>query len=85
MPFFGGKTLRGHLRLGVTLQGQRLDLRVRDITVAGVSLPNAWLGGIKDVNLAEEYLAEDEVLKAFLAGIEALTIDRGRITMVLAE
>jgi hypothetical protein len=85
VPVLGGKTLRGRVEVRVALDDQQLDLRVQDVTVAGVSLPNAWLGGVKDVNLAQEYFAKDDVLKAFLAGIESLSIDKGRITMILAE
>lgn len=84
-PFLGGKTIRAKLRLRVQFEDAKLVVRVADVTLAGLSLPNAWLGGVKNVDLVEEYFAGDEVLSAFVQGIEALEVMPGKLRLVLAE
>ena len=43
---FGGKTVRVRLSLNAQLVEERLEIVVRDISLAGFPLPNAWIGGI---------------------------------------
>ena len=49
-------------------------MSIREVSVGGVPLPNAWLGSLKDVNLVGEHLENDPGLQAFWAGIEELEI-----------
>ena len=85
VPFLGGKTLRGKVSFGVQLDSGKLSLRIDDVRVCGISLPNAWLGGLKDVDLAEKFFAGDPAFQAFVAGIESLNINPDGLKLVLAE
>jgi len=82
----GGKTLRGSVdvKIDKTPDG-RLALIVRDVTVCGVPLPNAWLGDIKNKNLLEEFASDNEILQAFANGIEDIAFVDGSMRVRLAQ
>jgi hypothetical protein len=83
-PVLGGRTIRATLALGVQLVGGRVEVWIRDLSLGGFPLPNAWLGGIKHVDLVEMYFADDPAMQAFVDGIESLRIDSGGITLTPA-
>jgi hypothetical protein len=86
VPLLSGTTLRLSLALGAHMdENKKVALQVRDIRVGGVPLPNAWLGGIKGVNLTEETLQNDPAIQRFLAGIQSLSITPDGLRVVLAE
>ena len=85
VPKVGGRRLRGKVDVRVKLEGDALDVRIDDVTVGGISLPNAWLAGIKGVNLVESYLSEDPALVAFTAGIKSFEIKNDELRVVLEE
>jgi hypothetical protein len=84
-PFLGGKTLRGRVQFGVTQAGDHVAVRITDVRVWGISLPNAWLGGLKGVDLFEELASGDEGLKSLSDGVESIRAEPGRLTIRLAE
>lgn len=82
----GGKTLRGSVDVGISkLPEGKLALIVRDVTVCGLPMPNAWLGNIKNQNLIEQFGSENEILKIFADGIEHIEIVDGQMRVRLAE
>lgn len=83
-PVLGGKTIRATLTLGVTLEAHQLHVRVADLSIGGFPLPNAWLGGLKKVDLIQEYYGNDPAMQAFVEGIEALKVDDEGITLTPA-
>lgn len=85
-PLFGGTTLRLRFALGVRMaDDKRMTVQVNDISVGGVPLPNAWLGNIKGVNLADERLEADPALQRFFDGIKTLEVRDGELRVVLNE
>ncbi|MEZ5301636.1 MAG: hypothetical protein R3F11_13440 [Verrucomicrobiales bacterium] len=84
-PFVGGKTLRARLTLATLLEEGGLKLAITDLSVNGVPLPNAWLGGVKGQNLLEEYESEHPVLKALGDGIANFEVQDGQVVITLAE
>lgn len=75
LPLLSGTTLRLRLRLSAAMTASRHpEVQIREVSVGGVPLPNAWLGSLKDVNLVGEHLENDPGLQAFWAGIEELEI-----------
>jgi hypothetical protein len=83
-PFIGGKTLRLRLSLRTFLdETGRLAIIVQDVTVGGVPLPGAWLGGLKGANIVDEYSAEHGLLKALADGIEHFEVQDDKMTIVL--
>ena len=83
-PIFPDKTLKGRARFLLTEENGSPSVVLDDVTIWGISLPNAWLGNIKGENLVE--LVADELQNNFIAdGIESLQVNRNEIVIHLAE
>jgi hypothetical protein len=84
-PVLGGKTLR--LKAGVELAYKegRPVVKLRGVSLMGVPLPNAWLGGMKNIDLVREFSADEGMWKAFSDGVESISIAEGRILVRLKE
>jgi hypothetical protein len=83
-PFFAGKKVRVRLTFGTGLTpDHKLSFIFDDVSVGGISLPNAWLGDLKGVDLVEKNLQTDPALQRFLAGIQSLEIHSGSAKVVL--
>ena len=83
-PVLGGRTIRATLALGVRLVANRLQVQVTDLSLGGFPLPNAWLGGLKNVDLVETYFADGPAMRAFVEGIESLSVNADGITLTPA-
>tara|TARA_R110002096_G_scaffold403766_3_gene601327 strand:+ start:27352 stop:28137 length:786 start_codon:yes stop_codon:yes gene_type:complete len=89
VALIGGKSLR--LSLDLALQkspGGSMDLTIRDVNIAGVPMPTAWLelAGIpKGENLLAGLESEYEFFRQIVAGIEVLDISSGELRVRLAE
>ncbi|AHE98533.1 arginine N-succinyltransferase [Thioalkalivibrio paradoxus ARh 1] len=79
IPLFGGRRLRVQTGLQLLTRDERVQARLVGVSVAGVPLPDAWLGGLK----GQDLLATSG-LAALGAGIEALQVDDGRLDLLLA-
>ncbi len=86
VPFFGGKTIRAGAAVAtyVDLDG-KLAIVIEDVSLNGVPLPNAWLGGVKGLNLVENYENRDPFIRALAEGIEELEVRNGEIYLRLAK
>ena len=84
-PVLGGKILR--LRSGVELsfKNGRPVVILKGVTVMGVPLPNAWLGGIKNMDLVETFGTEAGFWKAFSDGVEDIRVEEGLMKVILKE
>lgn len=84
-PMLGGKIIR--LKAGVELAytDGRPVVKLRGVSLMGVPIPNAWLGGMKNIDLVKEFSADQGAWKAFSDGIEAINIAEGRIQVRLKE
>ncbi len=58
---------------------------LKGVSVMGVPIPNAWLGGLKNIDLVEYYGAESGFWKSFADGIDNIIIMDGSLTLVLKE
>jgi hypothetical protein len=85
VPVLGGRTVRFKIALEVQLKaGHRLGLQVSDISMGGISPPNAWLGGIKGRDLLAG-MELDPAAKAFAEGIKSVEVGSGEIRVVLND
>lgn len=84
LPILGGKTIRLKVAMKVELVDRQLQVTVRDVLVGGFPMPNAWLGGIKDIDLVERYFKDNELMRAFVDGIDELRIENGQIILIPA-
>ncbi|MBS0001957.1 MAG: hypothetical protein KFF45_02650 [Thioalkalivibrio sp.] len=79
LPMFGGRRVRVQAGLQVTTEGDRVQARLLGVSVAGVPLPNAWLGGFKGRDLLE-----GSALSALGAGIQSVEVGDGWVAVRLA-
>ena len=83
-PVLGGKTLKVKAGLELAYAGGRPRVVLRGISVMGVPLPNAWLGGIKNVDLVQEF-GDSGFWKAFADGVEDIRVEEGSLKITLRE
>ncbi len=84
IPVIGGKTLRAKARILVKNDKGSPAVILDDLTVWGISLPNAWLADLKGQNLIE--FAADEIgHNAIADGIDDLHVAPGQIILDLAD
>lgn len=84
-PVLGGRTVR--LKAGVTFsykEGRPIVI-LRGITVMGVPVPNAWLGGTKNIDLVREFGTDSGFWKVFADGVEDIRVEEGLFTITLKE
>ena len=85
MPFFGGKTLKVTAGLELRFAEGRPVVALRGMSLWGVPIPNAWLGGIKNVDLVKEFGEQGGFWRAFAAGVEDIRIEQKQLTVRLRE
>ncbi len=84
-PIIGGKTLR--LRAGVELvwrDGQPVVI-LKGVSLMGVPLPNAWLGGLKNIDLMQEFGGQPGFWQSLGAGLESISVQDDKISLRLRE
>jgi len=84
-PFLGGQTLRVKSGIAITMIKDRPSLVLQGVSVMGVPLPNAWLGGLKNVDLIEEFGKDSGFWQAFAAGVEHIDVEDGKLNIRLKE
>jgi hypothetical protein len=76
-PIFGGKILRVRTGVVFTYDKGKPVIILKGITIMGVPIPNAWLGGIKNIDLVEQFGADTGFWKTFSDGVEDISIEEG--------
>jgi hypothetical protein len=84
-PILGGKILRVRTGVGFAYAKGKPVVVLKGITIMGVPLPNAWLGGIKNIDLVKEFGADKGFWKTFSEGIEDIRVKEGRLKITLKE
>jgi len=85
MPVLGGKTLRLTAGLELDYRHERPVVILRGISVMGVPIPSAWLGGLKNVDLVGEFGGDPGFWKSFSDGVELIEIRDGELRVKLRE
>jgi hypothetical protein len=85
MPFFGGKMLKVSAGLELRFAEGRPVVALRGVSLWGVPIPNAWLGGIKNIDLVKEFGGQGGFWHVFAAGVEDIRVEEGRLTVRLRE
>ena len=84
-PFFGGKTLKVSGATELSYQGGQPVIVMKGVSVWGVPIPNAWLGGLKNIDLVREFGGTDGFWKSVAEGIEDINVEDGKLLIQLAE
>ncbi len=83
-PVFPNQKIRLRFTFGTSLTPEhKLSLKLDDLSLGGISLPNSWIGDIKGVDLVAENVESDPALQKFLAGIQSMEIHNGTLRLVL--
>ena len=84
-PVMGGQILKVRAGMELAYRDNRPVAILKGVSVMGVPIPNAWLGGMKNIDLVEYYGNEAGFWKAFADGVENIHIEDGNITLLLKE
>jgi hypothetical protein len=84
-PMLGGKTLRVNAGVELAYQGSRPIVVLKGVSIMGVPIPNAWLGNLKNVDLVQEFGADQGFWKSFADGVEYIQVEDGRLLVKLKE
>lgn len=84
-PLLGGKTIRVRAGLELAYRQDRPVIKLKGISLMGIPLPNAWLGGIKNIDLVEEYGNDPGLWNSFSEGIDAISVHEGKLFIRLKE
>jgi hypothetical protein len=84
-PVMGGKTLR--LRAGVELAYRegRPVLILKGVSLMGFPLPNAWIGGLKNIDLMQEFGGQPGFWQSLGNGLESIQVREGELHLKLRE
>ncbi len=89
VSYIGGKTIRIKVAFNTKLDADhKLNFSLADVSVGGISLPNAWLYDAKGLNLFADNgpgSVNSEFLQRFAAGIKDFQIRNGELRMVLND
>ena len=83
-PIMGGKTLKVAAGLELAYTNQRPMVILKGVSVMGIPVPGAWLGGLKNVDLINEF-GDKGFWKAFAEGVELLKVEDSRLVIKLKE
>lgn len=85
VPFLGGKILKVRGGAEFAFRGDRPVFILRGISVMGVPLPNAWIGGLKNIDLVQVFGAEPGFWQGFAEGVAAVEVRDGTLRIQLKE
>ena len=84
-PVLGGKTLRFNAGIGMAYQHDRPVIVLKGISIMGIPIPNAWLGGMKNIDLVSEFGVDPGFWKSFSEGVEDIQVTDDEINTKLKE
>lgn len=84
-PILGGRVLR--IKTGVVFdyRDARPIVKLRGVSLMGVPVPNAWLGGLKNVDLVAEFGGNEGFWKSFADGVDNIQVEEGALLLKLRE
>lgn len=82
-PILGGKTLRVSAGVEMTFANARPKVILKGVSLMGVPIPGAWLGGLKNVDLINEFGNQDGFWASFAEGVENIEVREGQLRVKL--
>jgi len=84
-PVMGGKILKVRAGVELAYRNEKPIVVLKGVSIMGVPIPNAWLGGLKNIDLVEEFGSTDGFWKAFSDGVQDIRIVEGDLQIELKE
>jgi hypothetical protein len=84
-PFFGGKLLKARAGIEFRYAQEKPVLVLKGVSVMGVPVPNAWMGGLKKVDLVAYFGQSDGFWKSLSEGVKHVKVVEGAVQIELKE
>jgi hypothetical protein len=84
-PVLGGKTLRVSAGVEMAFREAKPVVVLRGVSIMGIPIPNAWLGGLKNIDLVGEFGDQQGFWKQFAEGVENIRVEQGQLKVSLKE
>lgn len=84
-PMVGGQILRVRAGAEFAYREGRPVIKLKGISLMGVPVPNAWLGGIKNIDLIKEFGSNEGFWKTFSDGIDSVSVVEGFLQIRFKE
>ena len=84
-PVLGGQIIKVRAGMELAYRNERPVAILKGVSIMGVPVPGAWLGGMKNIDLVEHYGTDTGFWKAFADGVDNIEIRDGYLTLVLKE
>ncbi len=84
-PVFGGRTLKARAGLEVSYSEGNPVVVLKGVSVMGVPVPNAWLGGLKNIDLVGHFGQSEGFWQTLAAGIDHVQVVDGALQFKLKE
>jgi hypothetical protein len=82
-PILGGKTLRVSTGVEMAFRDAKPVVILRGVSIMGVPIPNAWLGGLKNIDLISEFGDRRGFWASFAEGVEDIRVEEGELKVKL--
>jgi len=84
-PVLGGKTLKIKAGAELAYRESRPVVKLKGVSLMGVPMPNAWLGGIKNIDLIREFGMDEGFWDSFADGVDSISVVEGFLKIQLKE
>lgn len=84
-PVLGGKTLKVNAGAEMAYREGRPVIKLKGVSLMGVPMPNAWLGGMKNIDLINEFGGDEGFWKSFAEGVDSISVVEGFLKIRLKE
>lgn len=84
-PVLGGKTLRVSAGVEMAFRDARPVVVLRGVSIMGIPLPGAWLGGLKNIDLVQEFGDQQGFWKGFADGVDNIRVEEGQLKIELRQ
>jgi hypothetical protein len=84
-PILGGKTLRVSTGMELAFREARPVVILKGVSIMGIPIPNAWLGGLKNIDLVNEFGDQQGFWAGFAEGVENMRVVEGELKIKLKE
>jgi hypothetical protein len=84
-PILAGQIIKVRAGVETAFRNGRPVVILKGVSVMGVPIPNAWLGGMKNIDLVEQSGGNAGFWKAFADGVDNIEVGNGKLRLVLKE
>ncbi len=84
-PIMGGKIVKVRAGVEIAYRNSKPVVVIKGISIMGVPLPNAWIGGLKNADLVQEFGTQQGFWKSFSEGVDNIAVRDSHLYIKLKE